>query len=232
MSYSEEKPSICARHISIGLSSHEGRAERKLTRQIAVKVGIPRFLEKGLIDSARATLLGTQGLTLGLRGRWGHSGHGRRLGRDALWLWLLRLWLLLLLLRSLLRRRLERPMTSDSRCLHVRPRKRSLRRRRREVGGQSRVRHGDGFVGAQLGRRWEERGHDSPAEQKKAQEAARPVNGINRRRSKESWRGGKEGDGNEIAEERVGLVLKFLLRKARVNNWKAHGPLLMIFRLS
>jgi hypothetical protein len=37
---------------------------------------------------------------------------------------------------------------------------------------------------------------------KKAQEAARPVNGMNRRRSKERWRGGKEGDGNEIAEVR------------------------------
>lgn len=67
---------------------------------------------------------------------------------------------------------------------------------------------------------------------KKAQEAARPVNGRNRHRSKERWRGGKEGDGNKIAEgERLGLIPKFLLRKARVNNSKAHGPLLMIFRL-
>jgi hypothetical protein len=123
----KRSPLLFARQISIGSSSHE---ETKLTRQIAVKVGIPRFLQKGLIDGARTTLLGAQGLNLGLRGRGGHSGHGRRLGRDALWLWLLRL-----LLWSLLGRRLERSMTSDSRCLHVGPGKRSLRRRRREVGG-------------------------------------------------------------------------------------------------
>lgn len=38
---------------------------------------------------------------------------------------------------------------------------------------------------------------------------------------------GKEGDGRISREEGwVGFVLKFLLRKAKVNNWKAHGPLL------
>lgn len=46
---------------------------------------------------------------------------------------------------------------------------------------------------AQLGRRWEERGHDSPAE-RKSQEAARPINGRDRRLSKEGRRGKVEED--------------------------------------
>jgi hypothetical protein len=66
------------------------RQKRKLTRQIAVKVGIPRFLEKGLIDGARSPFLGAQCQILSLRGRRRHPRHERRLGRDALWLWLLR----------------------------------------------------------------------------------------------------------------------------------------------
>jgi hypothetical protein len=84
-------------------------------------------------------------------------------------------------------------MTSDSWGLQVCPRKWPLRRRGREVGRQSRVGHDDGFVGTQLGRRLEERGHDSPGRAKSTQEAAGSIKGRDKRFIKggESRRGGR-----------------------------------------